>query len=353
MSTVDVRGLTFGYGDEPVLRDLDLHQEGGGLLAVLGPSGCGKTTLLRLLAGFERPDAGSIDLGGTCVAGPDGTLPPNARRIGFVPQEGALFPHLDVAANIGFALPRRHPGRRRRVEELLEVIGLAGLGSRQPRELSGGQQQRVALARALAARPQLVLLDEPFASLDPDTRRSLRDSVREILLAEGATALLVTHDREEALSTADRVAVLLDGRVAQVGDPHAVYDAPVDTRVARLLGEVNLLPVTRRDGGTAHSALGGLPVGSGTGDEVLVRPEQMRLTSEGIPAVVVRSSFAGETTRVQVEIADGRRLLATLVGARPVVGERVHLAVRGPVHLIERWGDRPRPSEGDLPTRVA
>ncbi len=334
MSTVDVRGLTFGYGDEPVLRDLDLHQGSGGLLAVIGPSGCGKTTLLRLLAGFERPGTGSIDLGGTCVAGPDGALPPHARRVGFVPQEGALFPHLDVAANVGFALPRRHPGRRRRVEELLEVIGLAGLNSRQPRELSGGQQQRVALARALAARPQLVLLDEPFASLDPDTRRSVRDSVREILLAEGATALLVTHDREEALSMADRVAVLLDGSVAQVDDPHVVYDAPVDSRVARLLGEVNLLPVTHRDGRTVRCGLGDLPAASGAGSEVLVRPEQLHLAAEGIPAVVVRSSFAGEATRVQVEVAEGLRLLATLVGARPAVGERVHLAVGRPVHLL-------------------
>ena len=334
MSTVDVRGLTFGYGDEPVLRDLDLHQEGGGLLAVLGPSGCGKTTLLRLLAGFERPDDGSIDLGGTCVAGPEGTLPPNARRIGFVPQEGALFPHLDVAANVGFALPRRHPGRGRRVEELLEVIGLAGLGSRQPRELSGGQQQRVALARALAARPQLVLLDEPFASLDPDTRRSIRDSVREILLAEGATALLVTHDREEALSTADRVAVLIDGSVAQVEDPYAAYDAPVDARVARLLGDVNLLPVAHRDGSRVRCALGDLPVASGAGSRVLVRPEQLLLVPDGIPAVVVRSAFAGETTRVLVEVAGGLRVRATLVGARPAVGDRIHLAVSRPVHLL-------------------
>lgn len=179
-----------------------------------------------------------------------------------------------------------------------------------------------------------MLLDEPFASLDPETRRTVRTAVREVLHAEGATALLVTHDREEALSMADRVAVLADGAVAQLAAPHTVYDAPVDPRVARLLGEVTLLPVHRHDGESVHCALGELPVGSGSGSHVLLRPEQVRLTDTGCPGVVSQSVFIGEATRVRIEVADGIGVLATLSDSRPLEGDRVHLSVRTPVHLV-------------------
>ncbi len=275
MTSVEVRGLSFGYDVEPVLRDVDVCTPDGTLLAVVGSSGCGKTTLLRVLAGFERPWAGEVRLGGEVVVGPGVDVALHRRRVGIVPQEGALFPHLSVADNVGFALARRDPGRAARVAELLVLAGLQGLGDRYPRELFGGQQQRVALARALAPRPRVVLLDEPFAALDPATRRGVRVAVREVLAEEGATAVLVTHDREEALSMADRVAVLDAGRVLQVGGPTEVYDAPVDAVVAALLGEVNLLPVDAPlvlSGGAGHGSGGGRAV---------VRPEQVAVAPDG------------------------------------------------------------------------
>ena len=227
MRHVTVTGLGKAFGAHPVLAGLDLEVPAGSLTAILGPSGSGKTTLLRLLAGFERADAGTIGIGGVLVDGPGVHLPPERRRIGYVPQEGSLFPHLTVAANVGFGLPaRRHGARQRRagqVEALLETVGLAGFGRRYPHQLSGGQQQRVALARALAIEPAVVLLDEPFASLDAHLRASVRADVQEIFRRAGTTAVLVTHDQDEALSVADRVAALRDGRIAQCAPPDDLY----------------------------------------------------------------------------------------------------------------------------------
>ena len=227
MRHVTVTGLGKAFGAHPVLAGLDLEVQAGSLTAILGPSGSGKTTLLRLLAGFERADAGTIGIGGVLVDGPGVHLPPERRRIGYVPQEGSLFPHLTVAANVGFGLPaRRHGARQRRagqVEALLETVGLAGFGRRYPHQLSGGQQQRVALARALAIEPAVVLLDEPFASLDAHLRASVRADVQEIFRRAGTTAVLVTHDQDEALSVADRVAALRDGRIAQCAPPDDLY----------------------------------------------------------------------------------------------------------------------------------
>ncbi len=199
---VDIRGLTLGYGAEPVISDVDLQVASRQICAVLGPSGSGKTTLLRAIAGFIRPLAGEIHLDGICVSGSGVDVPPERRGIGLVPQEGALFPHLDVAGNVGFGLPRRTKQERlaakERIAELLEFVDLAGLEKLQPHELSGGMQQRVALARALARRPRTVLLDEPFSSLDARLRQDLRVEVRELLLQAGASAILVTHDEDEA-----------------------------------------------------------------------------------------------------------------------------------------------------------
>ncbi|HWD10035.1 MAG TPA: ABC transporter ATP-binding protein, partial [Actinomycetota bacterium] len=244
MNEVTITGLHKSYGSVPVLAGLDLSVEAGLLTAVLGPSGSGKTTLLRVLAGFERADAGQLSIAGECVDGGGRWVAPEKRRVGYVPQEGCLFPHLSVAANIGFGLAKG-PGRRdrnRRVGELLELIGLDGMGERRPHELSGGQQQRVALARALAPRPRIVLLDEPFASLDTGLRATLRDDVREVLRAEGTTTVLVTHDQDEALSIADVVAVMRHGRIVQAGSPRELYDAPADAEVATFLGMANLVP---------------------------------------------------------------------------------------------------------------
>ncbi|MDT0200317.1 ABC transporter ATP-binding protein [Nocardioides sp. AE5] len=341
MSSVEIRGACFGYGSSEVLTDLDLDVASGELVSLIGPSGCGKTTLLRLLAGFERPRAGTIALGGRIVADRATFTAPHRRRVAIVPQEGALFPHLDVAANIGYGLPRRSPDRAARVEELLDLVDLDGLGNRYPRQLSGGQQQRVALARALAPRPDVVLLDEPFAALDADTRRVVRRAVVEVLLAERATGVLVTHDRDEALSLATRTAVMIDGRVVQAGAPDEVYACPVDARVARLLGEATLVPVARAGDGIVECALGRLevaddaPLGGGSGLQVLVRPEQLRLADDGVPARVVTSDFHGATSRVGVELADGTRLVMETPGAvQPRVGEAVTVSTTGAVHVL-------------------
>ena len=272
-------GLTKRYGDVVAVDDVDLDVHEGEFLGVLGPSGCGKTTLLRLVAGFERPDAGGIEIGGRVVAGPRRLDPPERRRIGMVFQESALFPHLDVAGNIGFGL--RSKDRASRVAELVALTGLAGLQRRMPHELSGGQQQRVALARALAPDPALVLLDEPFSSLDATLRAQLRGEVREILRTAGATALFVTHDQAEALEISDRVAVMRAGRMEQVSSPDELYLRPINRFVAGFVGEANLLAGEVR-GGEVRTLVGRFrsPVGTladGARAEVLLRPEQLHM----------------------------------------------------------------------------
>ena len=220
MTALTIRGLAKAFDATPVLTGVDLDVPAESLTAVLGPSGCGKTTLLRLVAGFLRPDAGTIAFGEEVVAGPGRFVTPQRRRVGYVPQEGALFPHLDVAGNIAFGLPGRARRSRDRLAELLDLVGLdARLAGQYPHELSGGQQQRVALARALAPRPSVVLLDEPFSSLDAGLRESTGRAVAEVLRSARATAVLVTHDQGEALSLADQVAVMRAGRFLQVASP--------------------------------------------------------------------------------------------------------------------------------------
>src|SRR5271166_5891539 len=240
MRQVAVTGLHKAFGAHPVLTGVDLEVPAGSLTAILGPSGSGKTTLLRLMAGFERLDAGTIGIGDVLVDGPSAYVAPERRRIGYVPQEGTLFPHLTVAGNVGFGLT----GRERRggkVDAMLETVGLAGFGRRYPHQLSGGLQQRVALARALAIEPEVVLLDEPFSSLDAGLRASVRADVHRVLRDAGTTALLVTHDQDEALSMADLVAVIRHGRIAQTGTPQELYEHPVDPAMAEFLGDANLI----------------------------------------------------------------------------------------------------------------
>ena len=255
MSTVDIRGVTVGYGAEPVLRDVDLTVPTGTTTAVLGASGGGKTTLLRVIAGFLAPDAGTVTIGDRVVCGAGRAVPPERRGIGYVRQDGGLFPHLDVAHNITFGMPRAARRRGDRVEELLELVGLpAATATRRPDQLSGGQQQRVALARALALSPSVVLLDEPFSSLDTALRASTRDAVATALAETSATAILVTHDQQEALDIADRIAVLNKGRIEQVGTPADVYDRPETEFVMSFLGSVaklNGVLVRPQEGGVA------------------------------------------------------------------------------------------------------
>ncbi|MFE7772707.1 ABC transporter ATP-binding protein [Streptomyces sp. NPDC057445] len=314
MTDLRIAGLTKAYGPgATVLEELDLTIPGGSLAAVLGPSGCGKTTLLRIVAGFLRADAGTVTLDGHTLAAEGVHVPPEHRRIGIVPQEGALFPHLSVGRNVAFGLTGLARGARgRRVDEMLKLVGLAGYGDRMPHELSGGQQQRVALARALAPEPQLVLLDEPFNALDSALRAGVRADVRAALRATGATAVLVTHDQQEALSTADLVAVVRDGRVAQCAAPQELYRRPVDPWVAAFVGDAVLVSGAADDG-TVTTPLGRIALaegGPGGPDGmheglVLLRPEQMQLTdpaSADVRGTVIDVRFYGHDAMVTVAL---------------------------------------------------
>jgi iron(III) transport system ATP-binding protein len=314
------------FGDHPVLRGVDLTIPGGTFAAVLGASGSGKTTLLRILAGFERPDRGVVAVGGVILDDDHHHLRAERRRIGYVPQEGSLFPHLTV---------------------------LSGLGSRYPHQLSGGQQQRVALARALAVRPRIVLLDEPFASLDAGLRATVRADVRAAVQRSGATAILVTHDQDEALSIADLVAVIRDGVVAQVASPRDLYESPVDPDLARFVGEANLIEGTSY-GSTAETPLGWLELCDGHRPSrqqitVLVRPEQLRVTPSagggpGVAARVVETGFHGHDALVRLITEDAAvaPMIARVVGGmRLEPGAQVTIKVVGPAHC---W---PRPPAGD------
>jgi iron(III) transport system ATP-binding protein len=338
VASLTVHGVVKSYGKVTALSGVDLSVPSGVLAAVLGPSGCGKTTLLRCVAGFERLDAGEVAVGERRVAGPGGHTPPERRRVAIVPQEGALFPHLSVAGNVGYGLDRA-ARRSGRVDEVLAMVGLAGFGDRMPHQLSGGQQQRVAVARALAPRPPLVLLDEPFSALDAGLRAEVRRDVREALRADGATAVLVTHDQGEALSMADQVAVMRDGRIVQTGTPAQVYGGPVDAWVADFVGDAALLP------GTVHNGVVATPLGelATTGAvpgaaTVLLRPEQVEVLTEpaagAVTAVIARKDFFGHDALLGLRLDDGVHVSARVfdAAAQPLAaGQRVGLRVRGPV----------------------
>lgn len=346
MSAVCVRGLKKSFGATRVLAGVDLEVASGRLTAVLGTSGCGKTTLLRILAGFEPADAGEVRLGGQLFEAGARRTAPEHRGIGYVPQEGTLLPHLSVAQNVGFGLAHRHR-RGSRVDQMLALVGLEGLGARRPHQLSGGQQQRVALARALAVEPRLVLLDEPFAALDPGLREQMRHDVRAAIAAVGATALMVTHDHEEAFSLADQIDVLRDGRIVQSGPPRQLYQAPADAEVAGFLGDVNILPA-RMEGDRVLTALGpvGLADGAGSGPgavgSVLIRPEDLRLhlcvngSGDGLAGRVDDVVYFGHDARVQIVLdGSGLRLVArTLGGEAPVPGSRVRVGLPPAVHPL-------------------
>jgi iron(III) transport system ATP-binding protein len=342
---LEVEDLHKAFGKHPVLNGLSLSVPDGALAALLGPSGSGKTTLLRVLAGFERADRGRISIAGRLADDEHHHLAPEERHLGYVPQEGALFPHLSAARNVAFGVPRAKRGPRV-VEELLEMVGMAGLGKRYPHQLSGGQQQRVALARALAVGPRLVLLDEPFSSLDPGLRASVRADVAAILRRAGTTALLVTHDQDEALSWADLVAVIDQGRIGQVGSPQSVYAQPGDLDLARFLGEANVVKGVAEETGV-RTGLGFLaadwadePVRVGDAAMVLVRPEQVELVAEDagvLAGEVTGYEYFGHDAVVRIRpdtpCGPGEpSLVVRVIGPtllRP--GDRVGLAGRGPV----------------------
>ncbi len=338
MNALQVRGLTKHFGAVTALDQVDLAVPTGTLASVLGPSGCGKTTLLRLVAGFEAPDAGTVELAGTTVAGPGTWVPAQARRIGYLPQEGALFPHLDVARNIGFGLPRAQR-RGARVTELLDLVELpASMATRQPHELSGGQQQRVALARALAPSPHLVLLDEPFSALDAALRESTGRAVARALRAAGATGLLVTHDQNEALALADQVVTLRTGRLVQAASPTRTYQHPADPEQALFVGGATVLEGVLTGVGV-RCALGDLRLrGEAPAPgpvRVVVRPEQLHLApstgAAGVRARVEEVSYYGHDAAVRL-VGTGWSGLARITGSSPPTrGDQVTVRVEGAV----------------------
>jgi iron(III) transport system ATP-binding protein len=332
-SIIELRNVSKAFGPARAVAEVSLSVPRGGLLALLGHSGCGKTTTLRLIAGLEKPDSGEVWLDGRCVAGGGAWLPPEARRVGLVFQDYALFPHLTLAENIAFGLTQLNGSKSQRVAEMLQLTGLDGLGERYPHQLSGGQQQRVALARALAARPSVVLLDEPFSNLDAALRKAMRQEVRQILQAIGATTLFVTHDQEEALSLADRVAVMDKGRVVQIGTPQEVYLRPATPELAVFLGEANFLP-GEAHGRTVTCALGKLLLATPTTGtvSVMIRPEALRLTVDPTGAGCLDEiTFFGHDQMARVSV--DRLQLQVRTWAQPELapGLSVNIRVLGPV----------------------
>lgn len=344
MSTLKVAQLVKSFPGRPpvvALRGVDLDVPSGSLTAVLGPSGCGKTTLLRLIAGFDRPDAGTISIDGREMSSRARVVPPERRRVGIVPQEGALFPHLDVGRNIAFGLSRMpRADVQRRVDELLDLVGLAGFAKRRPDELSGGQQHRVALARALAPQPDVILLDEPFAALDTGLRAAIRADVGETLRRSGTTALLVTHDQAEAMTMADSVAVMRGGLVVQHESPAAVYRRPRDLDIARSTGDIVTMSGSV-EGSVALCAFGRCSV-IVPGDDAVsgparlaFRPEQIRLHDEPgdgtVCATVLTDRFHGPDRVLGLQV--GAELFSArwpgVVEVAP--GDRVAISLDGSV----------------------
>ena len=317
-ATVEFRGLRRSFGANKALDGLDLTVRPGELLALLGPSGCGKTTALRMVAGFETPDSGAVLVDGSDITG----IPAHRRDAGMVFQSYSLFPHLNARDNVAFGLKMRRVGsaeRRKRADELLELIGLPQYGDRYPHQLSGGQQQRIALARALALRPRVLLLDEPLSALDAKVRLTLREEIRRLQQELGITTLFVTHDQEEALSMADRVAVMHAGRLEQCATPAELYARPTTAFVAEFVGTMNRIPGrVGEDPGTVEVLGQRLPVdGERTAAqqdvEVLVRPENVLLTSKGGGgAIITGSTFLGAVTRLGVQLPDGRSIKVDL-----------------------------------------
>jgi iron(III) transport system ATP-binding protein len=324
------------------VEDLTLDVAPGEIVCLLGPSGCGKTTLLRLIAGFEMPDAGLVRIAGATVAGPDTWVSPDRRRIGFVFQDYALFPHMTVLQNVAFGLRgTNRAGRERRAAEVLDLVGLTILAGRYPHQLSGGQQQRVALARALAPQPAVILLDEPFSNLDAALRGSTRDEVRAILKRTGTTAVLVTHDQEEALTFADRIAVMRAGRLEQDGAPEEVYARPRTAFVASFLGRTNLLPGEGL-GHVARTPLGELVLSRPAQGQVMVslRPEALsfRPGGYGVPVRVLQREFKGHDLTYTCQLLQGEGL-RVVVQTGPEcgveVGDTVPVAAGGAAVPLE------------------
>lgn len=335
MNLLELKDLNRHFGTVKAVDAVSLTVQRGQFITLLGPSGCGKTTTLRLIAGFEKPDSGTIHIGGQMVVGQGVYRPPEQRRIGMVFQDYALFPHLNVADNIGFGLKGSRAEKQARVEAMLELVALPHLADRMPHALSGGQQQRVALARALAPQPDLLLLDEPFSNLDAALRAQVRAEVRTILRNAGTTAIFVTHDQEEALSLSDKIAVMFEGKVRQFDTPQQIYNRPASRSVARFIGEANFVPA-EANGAKATCVLGEVTLLTPMQGkvDVLIRPERIHLepTQGGVPAQVLWSEYYGHHQRLGARLDDGTELVIhTDAQVTYTPGQRVGVRVYVPL----------------------
>lgn len=346
MTSLSISQLSVKLGEREIISDLSFDLRQGEIASLLGPSGCGKTTLLRAIAGLIQPTGGTIRFGSQLVGVSSVVLPPNKRGTGYVPQQGALFPHLNVAKNISFGLDRELYTKKQIseiTEEMINLIGLPGFENRLPSQLSGGQQTRVALARALAIKPKLILLDEPFSALDAVLRDELRSEVVGLLRKLGSTAILVTHDREEALVSSDRVILMRSGRVVQDGTPEEVYEAPISPEIAASTGDVLVLAAQKLiDGQTRYplSSSGIAEIGSDTG-YVVIRPEEIQVSSnsvEGIEGSLIHIDYYGHDAMLTVEVLNSRTpIKARVVGPTQfVLGQKVYLKHIGPVRYFAR-----------------
>lgn len=335
----------FTATDVPAVNDISFQLQQGEILGLLGPSGCGKTTLLRLIAGFETPTSGQIVLSGKQVSAAEACLPPEQRNTGMVFQDYALFPHLSIADNIAFGLRHKAKGLSRkaiqqRVQEILNLVGLSGLDKRYPHELSGGQQQRIALARALAPSPALILLDEPLSNLDVQVRHHLRHEIRQIIKASGISAIFVTHDQEEALAISDRIAVMRQGHMEQLGTPEEIYTQPASRFVAEFVTHANFLPA-KWSGGVWQTEIGDFKIAIAPCDplaqgELMVREEELELIPHATAPVTVKErQFLGREYRYCLQTDSGKCLHArTGVNTIVPVGARVQVNIQAPAPQV-------------------
>lgn len=346
MTSLSVSHLTVNFGSRTVISDLSFELRQGEIASLLGPSGCGKTTLLRAIAGLIQPASGAIRFGSQLVGVSSVVLPPHKRGTGYVPQQGALFPHLTVAKNIAFGLDKNTYTKSEIADithEMIGLIGMKGMESRLPSQLSGGQQTRVALARALAIKPKLILLDEPFSALDAVLRDELRTEVVGLLRELGSTAILVTHDREEALVSSDRVILMRDGKVAQNGTPEEVYEAPISPEIAASTGDVLILAAQQSGTGATFYPLspeGAASIGSETG-YVVIRPEEIRVSTSadmGVEGSLIHIDYYGHDAMLTVSVAQSATPIKARVAgpADFTVGQKVYLQHLGPVRYFSR-----------------
>jgi iron(III) transport system ATP-binding protein len=339
-------GLSRSFGGAPVVNDVSLEVAAGQVTCLLGPSGCGKSTTLRMIAGVERPDTGTIRIDGRTVCGDGVLIPPEGRSVGLMFQDFALFPHLTVAQNVAFGLSGDRTVKARRVDELLDRVNLSGYGSKHPHQLSGGEQQRVALARALAPRPKVMLMDEPFSGLDNRLRDGIRDTTLEVLKEEGTAVLLVTHEPDEAMRMADEIALMRGGRIVQRGAPYNIYNAPVDKAAAAFFSDINVIR------GTCRGALTDTPFGAfltpgypdGAEVDIIIRPQHLKIdfdrggrgpnptAQDGTPArgTLQRARYLGRESLVDFRMDhDGSTLTASVPGVfLPKPGTALWLMIR-------------------------